>query len=222
MVTIPMLVQEAEFMSATTIPLGISDLTFGIIVALIFGSIVFIVRYGKQCCVNITWIIETCKMNLGKGAGEKGERANAESSVEEFSKEEIVEIKEQISRLSRQIRAILAEIKQIRKTAGTKALEDSIKTASTEYAMKFELKRPEFDKVMKVLKVALAKIPEEGVVYKQQVMKWIAKAQEKFEEYSPENFGQKVEAVKARRRAAQNKQARGKQNAKGFFLIKIK
>jgi len=36
---------------------------------------------------------------------------------------------------------------------------------------------------MKVLKVALAKIPEEGVAYKQKVIKWIAKAQEKFEEY---------------------------------------
>jgi uncharacterized coiled-coil protein SlyX len=146
-------------------------------------------------------------MNLGKGAGEKGERSNAEPSVEELSKE-IVEIKKRIHRLSQQIRAILAEIKQVRKTAAKNALEDSIETASTEYAMKFELKRPDFEKAMNVLKVALTKIPEEGVAYKQEVIKWIAKAQEKFEDYSPENFGKKVEAVKARRRAAQSKQTR--------------
>jgi len=191
--TISMPVQEAEVILATAMYLGISDLTLGIIVALIFGGFVFIMKYGKPCCKSIIWIIDTCKMNLNKGAGGKGKRANAESSVGEFSKEEIVEIREQIFRLSQQIRAILAEIKQIRRTAGKKALEDNIKTASTEYAMKFELKRPEFDKAMKVLKVALAKIPEEGVAYKQKVIKWIAKAQEKFEEYSPENFGQKVE-----------------------------
>jgi len=206
--TISIPVQETEVISATAMPLGISELTFGIIVALIFGGFVFIIRYGKQCCESIIWIIDTLKMNLGKGAGEKPERSNAESSVEELSKEEIVKIKKRISRLSQQIRAILAEIKQIRKTAGKKALEDSIETASTEYAMKFELKRPDFEKAMKVLKAALAKIPEEGVAYKQKVIKWIAKAQEKFEDYSPENFGKKVEAVKARRRAAQSKQAR--------------
>jgi len=203
--TISMPVQGAEVISTTAVPLGISNLTFGIIVALIFGGFVFIVRYGKQCCESITWIIDTCKMNLGKGAGEKGERSNAESSVEEFSKEEIVEIKEQISRLSLQIKATLAEIKQIRKTAGQKALEDSIKTASTEYAVRFELKRPEFEKAMKVLQVTLAKMPEEVVAYKQNVIKWIAKAQEKFDEYSPDNFVQKIEAVKARRRTAQDK-----------------
>ena len=205
MATISMSVQEAEVISTTAIPLGISNLTFGIIVALIFGGLVFIVRYGKQCCESITWIIDTCKMNLSKEAGEKGARSNAESSVEEFSKEEIVEIKEQISKLSQQIRATLAEIKQIRKTAVKEALEDSIKTASTGYAMKFELKRPEFEKAMKVLQVALAKMPEEVVAYKQNLIKWIAKAQEKFDEYSPDNFVQKVEAVKARRRTAQDK-----------------
>ncbi|HUU18941.1 MAG TPA: hypothetical protein VMW72_17450 [Sedimentisphaerales bacterium] len=217
MVAISMPVQEAEVISTTAIPLGISDLTLGIIVALIFGGFVFIVRYGKQCWESVTWIIETCKMNLGKGAGEKGDRSIAESFVEEFNKEEIVEIKEQISRLSQQIRATLAEIKQIRKTAVKKALEDSIKTASTEYAMKFELKRPEFERAMKVLQIALAKMPEECIVYKQKVINWIAKAQEKFDEYSPDNFVQKVEAIKARRRGAQNEHSRRKQNAKDFF-----
>ena len=197
-------VQETEVISTIAISLGISDLTFGIIVAFIFGGFIFIVRYGKQCCESITWIIDTCKMNLGKGAGGKGERSNAESSVEEFS-EEIVEIKEQISRLSLQIKATLTEIKRIRKTAEQKALEDSIKTASTEYAMKFELKRSEFEKAMKVLQVTLVKMPEEVVAYKQNVIQWIAKAQEKFDEYSPENFVQEIEAVKARRRTAQDK-----------------
>jgi len=175
--TISIPVQETEVISATAMPLGISELTFGIIVALIFGGLVFIMRYGKQCCESIIWIIDTCKMNLGKGAGEKGERSNAESSVEELSKE-TVKIKKRIHRLSQQIRAILAEIKQVRKTAGKNALEDSIETALTEYAMKFELKRLDFEKEMKVLKVALTKIPEEDVAYKQEVIRWIAKAQE--------------------------------------------
>jgi len=214
--------QEAEVISATAIPLGISDLAFGIIVALIFGSIIFIVKYSKQCCDSIIWIVDICKMTIGKGTGDKEQGSDAESSAEEFSKEEIEEIKEQISILSQQIKATLAEIKQIRKTEALKALEYDIKTASTEYAMKFELKRPEYDKAMRILQVTFAKMPEEGVAYNQKVIEWIAKAQKKFGEYSPENFGQKVEAVKARRRAAQNKQARGKQNAKGFFLIKIK
>jgi len=197
--------EPLKWISTTAIPIGISDLTFGIIVALIFGAFIFIVRYGKQCCESITWIIDTCKMNLGKGAGGKGERSNAESSVEEFSKKEIAEIKEQIYRLSLQIKATLTEIKRIRKTAEQKALEDSIKIASTEYAMKFELKRPEFEKAMKVLQVTLVKMPEEVAAYKQNVIKWIAKAQEKFDEYSPENFVQKIEAVKARHRTAQDK-----------------
>ena len=214
--TISMPVQEVEVILATAMPLGISELTLGIIVALVFGGFVFCIIYGKQCCDSIIWIIETLKMNIGEGAGEKRERSNAESSFEELSKEEIVNIKRQISRVSQQIRAILAEIKQIRKTAGKKALEYSIETASTEYAMKFELKRPEFEKAMKILKAALAEIPEEGVAYKQKVMKWIVKAQEKFEDYSPENFSKKIEAIKARRRAAQSKQARGKQNTKDF------
>lgn len=191
--------------STTAIPLGISDLTLGIIVALIFGGFIFIIRYGKQCCESITWIIETCKMNLGKNACEKGDRSIAESSVEEYSNEEIVEIKKQISRLSLQIKAILAEIKQIRKTEFLKALEYNLKTASTEYAMKFELKRPEYDKAMRILQVTLAKMPEEGVAYNQKVIEWIAKAQKKFDEYSPENFDLKVDAIKARRRGAQNK-----------------
>lgn len=48
-------------------------------------------------------------------------------------------------------------------------------------------------------------MPEEGVAYNQKVIEWIAKAQKKFDEFSPENFGLKVEAIKARRRGAQNK-----------------
>lgn len=205
MVIIPIPVQEAEVILTTAIPLGISNLTFGIIVALVFGSIVLIVRYGRQCCESINWIIDICKMNLGKGEAENEERLDAETTVEELSKEEIAEIKEQISKLSQQIKATLAGIKQVRQTAVQIALEDNIKTASTEYAMKYELKRPEFEKAMKVLKVALVKMPEEEVAYKQNVMKWITKAQEKFDEYSPDNFIQKVEAVKAKRRAAQDK-----------------
>ena len=216
MVAISIPFQEAEVISATAIPLGISDLAFGIIAALIFGGFIFIVRYGKQCCESITWIIDTYKMNLGKGAGEKGEKSNAESSAKEFSKEKIAEIKEQISILSQQVKAILAEIKQIRRTEVLRALEYDINTASTEYAMKFELKRPEYDKAMRILKVTLAKMPEEAVAYNQKVIEWIAKAQKKFGEYSPENFTQKVGAIKARRKGAQNKQARGKQNAKDF------
>jgi len=201
MVAISMPFQEAEVISATATPLGISDLALGIIVALIFGSIIFVVKYGKQCCDNITWIIEICKMNIGKGTEEKEEKKKTESSVEELSKEEIAEIKEEISILSQQIKAILADIKQIRKTQVQIALEDDIRTASTEYAMKFELKRPEYDKAMRILQLTLAKMPEEAVEYNQKVIEWITKAQEKFYEYGPEHFDKKVEAVKAKHRA---------------------
>ena len=196
--------QDVKIISATTIPLGISDLAFGIIVALIFGSIIFIVKYGKHCCDSITWIIDVCKMNIGKGTDDKEQKSDSESSTEEFSKEEIAEIKEQISTTSQQIKAILAEIKQIRKNEVLKALEYDLKTASTEYAMKFELKRPEYDRATRILQVTLAKMPEEGAAYRQKVIEWIAKAQKKFSEYSPENFGRKVEAVRAKRRRAQN------------------
>ena len=183
-------------LSATAMPLGISELTLGIIVALILGCIIFIMKYGKQCCDSIIWIRDILKMNLGNGACEKVEKSNTEFSVEELSREEIVEIKKQISKLSQQVRAILAELKQIRETACKEALEDNIKIASTEYAMKFELKRPDFEKAIKILIVAITKIPEEGVVNKQKVIKWITKAQEKFEDFSPENFSKKVEQFK--------------------------
>jgi hypothetical protein len=55
--------------------------------------------------------------------------------------------------------------------------------------MKFELKRPEFEKAMRALKAALAEIPEDGMVDRQEVSEWIVKAQKKFEEYSAVNFG---------------------------------
>ncbi len=205
MVTISMPFQEAGIISAIAIPLGISDLALGIIVALIFGCILFIVKHGKQCCDNIKWIIDICKMNTDKEAGDKEQKPVAESSAEEFSKEEIEEIKKQISILTQQIKSELAEIKQIRKTEALKALENDINMASTEYAMKFELKRPEYDKAMRILQVTIAKMPEEAVAYNQKVIKWIAKAQKKFGKYSPENFGRKVEALKAGRRGDQNK-----------------
>lgn len=197
--------QEAGIISATAITLGISELALGIIVALIFGCILFIVKCGKQCCDNVKWIIDIYKMNKGKGTGGKELVSVAESSAEELSKEEIEEIKEQISILSQQIKATLAEIKQIRKTEALNALEDDIRAASTEYAMKFELKRPEYNKAMRILQVTLAKMPQEAVEYNQKVIEWIAKAQKKFGEYSPENFGRKVEALKAGRRTGQNK-----------------
>jgi MFS superfamily sulfate permease-like transporter len=205
MVAISIPFQEAGIISATAIPLGISDLALGIIVALIFGCILFIVKYGKHCCDNIKWIIDIYKMNKGKGTGDKGQKPVTESSDEEFSEEEIKEIKEQISILTQQIKAALAEIKQIRKTEALNALENDVRAASTQYAMKFELKRPEYDKAMRILQVTLAKMPEEAVEYNQKVIKWIAKAQKKFGKYSPENFGRKVEAIKAGRRGDQNK-----------------
>jgi hypothetical protein len=209
MLIISMPILEVEVISETAIPLGISDWALGIIVALIFGVIIFIAKCGKQCCDSIVWIIEILKMNIGKGAGEKEQRSDVVSSIEEFSRKEIAEIKEQIFSSSQQIKAILAEVKQIRKTEVLKALEDDIKLASTEYAMKFELKKSEFEKAIKILKALLAEIPKEDVADKQKVIKWIAKAQEKFDKYDPENFVQTIDAVKARRRAAQNKQLRG-------------
>jgi hypothetical protein len=205
MVAISMTFQEASIISAIAIPLGMSDLAFGFIAALIFGCILFIVKYGKQCRDSIIWIIDIYKMNIGKGTGDKEQEPVAESPAEEFSKEEIEEIKEQISILSQQIKTTLAEIKQIRKTEALNALEDDIRAASTQYAMKFELKRPEYDKAMRILQVTLAKMPEEAVAYNEKVIKWIAKAQKKFGEYSPENFGRKVEAIKAGRKGDQKK-----------------
>ena len=70
--------------------------------------------------------------------------------------------------------------------------------------MKFELKRPEYVKAMRILQVMLAKMPEEGLAYNQKVIEWIAKAQKKFGEYGPENFSRNVEAVRAKHRRAQN------------------
>lgn len=154
---------EAGIMATGGTPLGISDLTLGIILALVLGGFVLVIKYGKQCCENIIWFRDVLRMNLGRGTDEKGKKSNVEYSIEELSSEEIMEIKNQISGSPQQIRAIFAEIKQIRKTTSEKALEDSIQAASTEYAMKFELKRPEFEKAMKALKATLAKIPEEGV-----------------------------------------------------------
>ena len=69
MVAISMPFQEAGIISATAMPLGISDLALGIIVALIFGCILFVVKYGKQCCDNIKWIIDIYKMKKGKETG---------------------------------------------------------------------------------------------------------------------------------------------------------
>jgi hypothetical protein len=196
---------EAEIISATAIPLGISDLALGIIVALIFGCVLFVVKCGKQCCDNVKWIIDIYKMKKGKETGGKVPVPVAESSVEEFSKEELAEIKEEISNLSQQIKTTLAEIKKIRNTEALNALENDIRAAATEYAMKFELKRPEYDEAMKILQVTLTKMPEEAVVYKQKVIEWIAKAQKKFIEYSPENFARKVESIQTERRRDQNK-----------------
>ena len=58
---------------------------------------------------------------------------------------------------------------------------------------------------MRILQVTIAKMPEEAVEYNQKIIKWIAKAQKKFGKYSPENFGRKVEALKAGRKGNRNK-----------------
>jgi hypothetical protein len=180
---------EAGIIAARAVPLGTTDLTLCIILALVFGGFVLVMKYGKQFCENAIWIRDVLRMNLGTGTDEKQKKSNAECSFEKSSGEEIVEIKNQISELSQQIRAILAEIKRIRETTGEKALEDSVEAASTEYAMKFELTRPEFKKAMKALEATLAKIPEEGAVDRQKVNEWIARAQKKFDDYNPVNSG---------------------------------
>jgi len=197
--------QVVEFivMLATRTPLAMSNFAIGIFTAIIFGSIIFVVRYGRQCCESITWIIEMYrmyKMNTGVGTSQKTQMSDVGSSVKESSKKEIPEIKRQISILSHQIKAILVEIKKIRRTDLLKALKVDANTASTEYGVKFELKRSEFEKAMKALLVTLAKMPEQDVAYRQNTTKWIAKAHKKFDRYSPEKFVQKVEAVKSRRR----------------------
>ena len=121
-------IQEAEILA---LPLSLSDLTLGIIVALIFGCIIFVVKCGKQCCDNVKWIIDVCKMNMGKETEVKEEKAKVESSGEGLTKEEIKEIKEEISNLSQQIKSALAEIKQIRNTQILNALEGDIRMAAT-------------------------------------------------------------------------------------------
>lgn len=195
-------------MLPTSIPLAISNLAIGILTAIVFGSIIFVVRYGRQCCDSINWIIEMYrmyKMNTDVGTRQKEQMSDIGSSVKESSKKEIAEIRRQISILSRQIKAILVEIKKTRRTELLKALKVDANTVSTEYGMKFELKRSEFEKVMKALQVTLAKMPEQAVADRQNTIKWIAKAHKKFEEYSPEKFVQKVEAVKSRRRTTESK-----------------
>ena len=202
MVAITMFIEETEVISATAIPLGISDLTLGIIAALIFGIVILVVKCGRQFCDNVKWIIEICKMNYGKKTEEKEikEKVKTEQPVEEIDKEEIAEIQEEISELSQQIKGILAEIKQIRKTEALNAIEDDIQRASTEYAMKFELKRIEYDKAMKILQVVLSNMPEEAIAYRKKVSDWITQAEKKFRKYGPEHFNKKVEALKTRRK----------------------
>ena len=141
-------------------------------------------------------------MNSAKSTKEKEikEKVKTEISVEELNKEKMVEIKEEISELSQQIKAILAEIKRIRKTEALKALEDNMQTALTEYAMKFELKRIEYDKTMKILQVVLSNMPDEAIAYKKKVSDWITQAEKKFRKYNPENFNKKVDALKTRRK----------------------
>ncbi|MBN2316266.1 MAG: hypothetical protein JXM79_20225 [Sedimentisphaerales bacterium] len=202
--------QVVEFivMLATTTPLAISNWAIGILAALIFGSIILVVRYGRQCCDSIAWIIEMYRMykiNTGLETPHKEQMSDVGSSVKESNKKEIAEIKRQISILSRQIKAIFVEIKKTRRTELLKALKVDANAASTEYGMKFELKRSEFDKAMKALQVTLAKMPEQAVTYRQNTIKWIANAHKKFDKYSPEKFVQKVEAAKSKHKTIQNK-----------------
>jgi len=192
-------------MSTTIVFLTISNWAFGIGAAVIFGSIIFIVRCGRQCCDSITWIIDMYRRNTRIGTLQKEQVSDAEPSVEKSSEEEISEIKRQISTLSQQIKAMLVEIKKARRTELMKALEGDANTASTEYGMKFELKRPEFEKAMRILHVTLARMPEQAVAYRQDTIKWIAEAQKKFDGYKPEKFVQEIETAKSRRRTTQDK-----------------
>jgi hypothetical protein len=202
--------QVVEFILvlATSIPLAISNWALGILAALILGSIIFVVRCGRRCRDSVAWIIDVYrryKTDTGVETRQKTHRSDVESFVEESNTEEIEEIKRQISSLSRQIKAILVEIRKTRRIELLKALKVDANTALTEYGMKFELRRSEFEKAMKVLHVILARMPEQAIAYRQNTIKWIAKAQKKFDEYSPEKFAQKVEAVKSKRRTTQNK-----------------
>ena len=192
-------------MSATIVPLAISDWAFGIGATVIFGSIIFIVRYGRQCCDSIAWMIDIFRMSIRVGGRQEEQGSDAGSSVEGFSKEEMADIKGKISILSQQIKAMLVEIKKTRRTELLKALEGDANVASTEYGMKFELKRSEFERAMKIMQVTLAKVPEQAAAYRQNTIKWIANAQKKFDNYSPEKFVQKIEAAKSRRRTTQGK-----------------
>jgi hypothetical protein len=196
-------VWEGKVMLATSIPLAVSNWTFGIVAAIIFGGIMFIVKYGRQCRDTIAWIIETYRRNTYKTMDHKEKNSDIESA-EDLSKEEILEIKRQISTLSQQIKALLIEIKKIRRSEILNALEGDVNTASTEYGMKFELKRSEFEETTKILQDTLERMPEQAMAYRQKTAKWIARAQKIFDKYSPENLVQKFEALKSRHKNTQD------------------
>jgi len=178
-----------------TVP-AISNFTVGICAALVLGGVVFIVRYGRQCCESVVWIMEMCRSAKGPQALQEEQRSDAERPVEELDRDEILELKSEISAGSKQIKAILVEIKKTRDAELMKALEGDANLALTDYGMKWEVKRVEFEKAMRVMEAALSELPEQAVAYRRNTTAWIAKAREKFDKCTPEELARRIKAAK--------------------------
>ncbi len=182
-------------MSVMSIALAISNLTLGICAALVLGGVVFVVRYGKQCCESVAWIREMCRTAKGQQPLNEEASPDVERPVEELDKEEIAEIKDQISTLSRQIKAILVEIKKMRDAELQNAAEGDPNLVLTEYAMKWEVRRVEFDRAIKALEAVLQRMPKQAVAYRQDTITWIAKARKKLAKCSPEELLRRIKAA---------------------------
>lgn len=183
-------------MSVTNIPLAISNLTLGIGAAFVLGGVILFVKYGRQCRDNIAWIMEMCKNARGAERPDEAQQPDADSSVDELSKVEIDEIQGEISNRSRQVKAILVEIKKMRDAELPNALEGDSNLVLTEYAMKWEVRRVEFEKAIRAMEAAIHRMPGQAVAYRQDTVAWIARARNKLEKCSPEELLRRVKAAK--------------------------
>lgn len=180
-------------MTVTNIALAVSNLTLGIGAALVLGGVVLFMTYGKQFRESIAWIMEMYRS--AKGQQLREESPNAEGPVEELDKDEIAEIKEQISTLSKQIKSILVDIKKTRDAELLTAIEGDANIVITDYAMKWEFRKAEFDKAVQAMEAAMRRMPEQALAYRQDTIAWIARARKKCDKCSPEELVRKIRAA---------------------------
>jgi len=180
--------------AVTSIALAVSNLTLGIGAALVLGGVVLFMTYGKQFRESIAWIMEMYRSAKGQQLLEE-ESSNAEGPVEELDKDEIAEIKEQISTLSKQTKSILVDIKKTRDAELLKAIEGDANIVITDYAMKWEFRKAEFDKAVQAMEAATRRMPEQALAYRQDTIAWIARARKKCDKCSPEELVRKIRAA---------------------------